>query len=140
MSIIEYANSELTLAGYFSEDADVYDRAIADDALEVLEVLANQGHSGTSIGFIMATVNQLVKFLPLTPLTGEDHEWMEVGEGTWQSKRMPNLFKTAEAGAYVMDHFIFRTPDGCCYTSKDSRKSVTFPYMPEPCEYVDVPE
>ena len=38
---------------------------------------------------------------------------------------------------YDMDGRVFREPNGTCYTSRNSRVDITFPYTPT-TEYVDV--
>jgi len=48
------------------------------------------------------------------------------------------VFKDADGRAYDIDGRVFREPNGCCYTSSDSRVYITFPYRPK-TEYVDVP-
>jgi hypothetical protein len=55
----------------------------------------------------------------------------------WQNNRCCHVFKDNAGNAYDIDGKIFREPDGACYTSRDSRVPVTFPYTPVR-EYVDV--
>ena len=77
----------------------------------------------------------------LTPLTGEDDEWIDQSEAssqpTWQNKRCYSVFKDADGKAYNSDGRVFRRPDGDAYTNGDSRVEITFPYTPT-IEYVDV--
>lgn len=58
---------------------------------------------------------------------------------THQNKRCSHVFKDKDGNAYDIDGKVFREPDGCCFTSKDSFVPVTFPYTPK-TEYVDVPK
>jgi hypothetical protein len=81
---------------------------------------------------------KVARFEPLTPLTGDDDEWMEVGDGMFQNIRCSHVFKNKD-GAYDIDGRIFREPNGSCYTNGKSRVPVTFPYTPSR-EYVDVEE
>lgn len=91
MSLVEYAKSELELAGLFDEDSD-YDGMIGSAALEIVEVFAKQGHSGGSAFLVTNIVNQLMQFKPLTPLTYNPDEWNHVGSNTWQNRRRSSVF------------------------------------------------
>lgn len=77
-------------------------------------------------------------FEPLSPLTGEASEWMEVGDGMWQNRRCSRVFKGRDGVAYDSEGRVFCDPDGCTYLSRDSRVHVTFPYTPH-TEHVNVP-
>lgn len=105
---------------------------------EIVFVFGSQGHSGFSAGYAADALEKLLRFEPLRPLTGEPDEWTEVGTGLWQNRRCSRVFKDADGRAYDIDGRVFREPNGCCYTSADSRVYVTFPYRPK-TEYVDVP-
>ncbi len=138
MSIIDFAKEELIRAGLFDEDSD-YGGMLGHAVLKMIEQFADEGHSGFSAGMAINLFSKLARFEPLTPLTGEDDEWNDVGDGVFQNRRCPTVFKSDELGAYNIDGRIFREPSGACYTSSESRVSVTFPYTPT-AEYVDVDE
>lgn len=105
---------------------------VTEDVLAVLRVLSDQNHSGSSIGYIMRLVNKLAAFGNLTPLTGSDDEWMEVGEGVFQSKRCPHVFKNAEGRAYDLDGYIGVDPNGSCWTGGEIPLCfIEFPYTPK---------
>lgn len=87
------------------------------------------GHSGFSAPFAIDSIHRLLQFRPLTSLTGEDSEWIEVGENLWQNKRSSNIFKDNKS-AYVVDHFIFKDDAGA-FTGRYSRKNIDFPYTVE---------
>lgn len=132
-NLVEYAKAELDRAG-FKLGEDEYTLAVRDAALELVEKFSEQGHSGFSAGMVIGIVEKLMRFHPLTPLTGEDAEWMEVGGGVFQNVRCGHVFK--EGGeAYDIEGRIFREPSGVCFTNRDSRVPVTFPYTPRR-EYV----
>ena len=136
MSLVAFAKEELERAGLFDKDSD-YGGMLGDAALRMIEQFASEGHSGFSANMAINIFSKLARFEPLTPLTGEDDEWNEVGDGVFQNRRCPTVFKNAERGAYNIDGRVFREPSGACYTSGESRVSVTFPYTPK-TEYVDV--
>ena len=103
----------------------------------MVEVFAEEGHSGSSAGYAIGLLEKLLRFEPLQPLTGEDSEWFDHGDGVFQNTRCSHVFKE-NGEAYDIDGIIFREPDGSCFTNFKSRVPVTFPYVPKR-EYVDVP-
>lgn len=134
----KHALREFVAAGYKVNDPeDGPNKWIQENVLELLAVLAVQGHSGGSIGYCLSMFKKLGAFEPLAPLTGHDDEWNEIGDDVWQNRRCSHVFKSLKDGAYDIDGRIFREPSGSCFTSKGSRVPVTFPYTPKR-EYVDV--
>jgi hypothetical protein len=105
--------------------------------LHMVDVFSAEDHSGFSASFAASALDKLLRFEPLTPLTGDDSEWMEVGDGLWQNIRCSHVFKSIDDGAYDIDGRVFRDPDGCRYTNGKSHTPVTFPYTPTRV-YVDV--
>lgn len=135
-NIVSYAESEIHRAGLADPDSD-YGGMLADAALRSVRMFALEGHSGFSAGMANNIVSRLCAFKPLTPLTGEPDEWNEVEPGLLQNRRMSAVFKNDE-GAYWIEGRVFREPNGVCYTSRDSRVWVEFPWMPGEPEIVDV--
>lgn len=132
-----HAENEMALA--WPDQCDMQD-AVKNCVDEILIVFSSQGHSGSSAPYVIGIAERLMKFKTLSPLNGTDDEWMEVGDGMYQNKRCGHVFKDGvDEQAYDIDGYIFREPNGCCYTNRDSRKYITFPYTPE-SEYIDVPE
>ena len=136
MSNLEkFAEEELRRAGAFDEGG-FYGGMLGTAVMKMVKVFAEEGHSGMSASLAIQLFERVARFEPLTPLTGEDDEWTEVGDGVFQNRRCSHVFKTAVDGAYDIEGRIFRDPDGGCYTNRDSRVPVTFPYVPKH-EYVD---
>ena len=137
--LIEHAKREFLALGYkpIDEEEDGPNKWIQKNVLELLRVFSKQRHSGSSAPYCVELFKKLSMFEPLGPLTGEDHEWCEVGDGMWQNKRCSRVFKDEDGRAYDIEGRIFREPSGCCYTNRDSRVYVDFPYTPK-SEYVDV--
>lgn len=127
-NLVEYAKSELDRAG-LTADGDTYDGLVRQAALELIEKFSDQGHSGFSAGVVISIVERLMRFHPLTPLTGEDDEWSEVCDGLFQNRRCSHVFKR-NGEAYDSEGRIFEEPGGARYTSRDSHVPVTFPYVP----------
>lgn len=121
---------------------DEFGAALRSDVRELLTVLATQGHSEQSVHYVVGVFQKLALFEPLGPLTGEEHEWNEVGPGVFQNKRCSSVFKQADrfdGQAYDIRGVVFREPSGACYTNSQSRVPIVFPYIPK-TQYVDVPE
>jgi len=108
-------------------------RWMAENLLELLAVFSAQGHSGFSAGWCISSFEQLARFKPLGPLTGEPAEWMEIGTGVFQNVRCGRVFRSADrfgGQAYDIEGRVFRDPDGSCCTNSDSHVPITFPYTP----------
>jgi hypothetical protein len=117
--------------------------------LEVLDVFEKQGHSGASASYAINVLEKVMKFEPLTPLTGDDDEWNHIngdvtgGRDVYQNKRCSHVFKE-NGQAYDIEGKIFwewyTGEDGerykSHYTSGDSRVNIEFPYTPKR-EYVE---
>ncbi|NBR26060.1 MAG: hypothetical protein EBU08_20215, partial [Micrococcales bacterium] len=105
--------------------------------------------SGTTAPYAIELFRKLASYEPITPLTGEDSEWSEVGNGVFQNKRCSRVFKqqdTFDGRPYDLDGKVFwnwvRSDDGDVFKShygdSNSRVPITFPYTPV-TEYVFVP-
>lgn len=138
MSNLElHARKEMEIAGLFGKDSD-YDGMLGDAVMKMIKVFSDEGHSGMSAGMAISIFQKVASFEPLSPLTGVDDEWMEIGNDTFQNVRCSHVFKNGD-GAYDIEGKIFRRPDGTCFTSFESRTPVSFPYTPTRV-YVDAPD
>ena len=138
-ALILHAKREMAAIGYAPTDVDQEDGPnlwIQQNVLELLRVFSKQGHSGSSAPYCIEMFTKLALFKPLGPLTGEDSEWVEVGEGLFQNVRCSRVFKDATGRAYDIDGIVFRDANGTTYTSKESHVDVSFPYWPTTV-YVD---
>lgn len=104
---------------------------------EILEVIAKQGHSGGSIGFLLHMVQKLGMFEPLSPLMGTDDEWVDAnypqtagGLKLWQNVRCGHVFREGNSQAYDSTGRIVVGEDGQTATYFQSRVPITFPYVP----------
>jgi hypothetical protein len=129
-----HAETELALA---AAGDTLYGEHLPKAVLELVDCFAAQGHSGMSAGICLRLFAKVAAYEPLSPLTGADDEWNEIGMGRFQNKRCSRVFKDG-GRAYDVEGRVFRTPDGGCYTNHDSRVDVEFPYWPK-TEYVAVP-
>lgn len=128
MGLVEYAKSELARIG---RDEDGMQDMINKDILSIVEVFSEQGHSDFSAGYALSVLERLLRFKPLTPLTGEDDEWNEISNGTQQNKRCSSVFRNADGTAHDIDGIIVSDNGGITWFSSGRfRKEVTFPYAP----------
>lgn len=136
MSLKEHAEREFAALGWnFSEEGP--EKWMRENALELIDVFSKQGHSGSSAPHLVGIFEKLARYEPLGPITGVADEWSEVGEGMWQNLRCSHVFKDSDGRAYDIEGKIFRSPNGSCYTNRESRVYIEFPYTPKH-EYVDV--
>lgn len=148
MSLLEYAKDELNRIG-MTADGDEYNAMMRRHILHMVEEFAKEGHSGSSASCAMGCLEKLLRYEPLSPLTGEDSEWLDVSpcygdNPCWQNKRCPRVFKEADGKAYDTAGFVFWSWDTdekgnkfkLHYTNKNSRRYIEFPYSPK-TEYVE---
>lgn len=132
-SMLDWAEEELK-----RYDFDFYGDNMNKAVLEVLKVLSDQGHTNLSASIVIQFVDRLWSWKPLTPLTGEDDEWIsepKFMDHTLQNKRYSAVFKNKETGeCYDVEGRIFAEPAGIKFTCRESKVPVEFPYMP-PDEY-----
>lgn len=156
MSYKTHAMREFRAAGWTDENGvfkDDMQKLLCEGVLKLLDVFSEAGHSGSSAPYAIGLFEKLASYEPIAPLTGEDWEWSEVGDGMWQNNRCGHVFKDADGKAYDCDGRIFyewnerdAEPDEPEYpgkhrfkshfTNKDSRVYITFPYTPKR-EYVE---
>lgn len=103
-NLIKHAQDELWRAGFFDPDSD-YDGMIGVAVMGLIDTVANQGHSGTSINYVVAIFNQLVQFKALTPLTDDPNEWInhtDISDGNplWQNRRQSDAFSNDGGKTY----------------------------------------
>lgn len=96
--LADHARYELERAGMFDKDADYGPGAIAQQVLDLVNVVAGQGHSGMSIEYTLALFDKVVRYQNLTPLTSDPDEWIdrsqESGYPFWQNRRRGTTFST----------------------------------------------
>jgi len=141
MNTKEHALLEFRACGWLKDGVwcDELQELMCKQVLELLELFASHGHSGSTAPYAISLFTTLAKQEPFKPLTGEDWEWSEYADGKFQNKRCYHVFKNEDGKAYDVEGKIFREQNGCCYTSRESLVYIEFPYTPKP-EYVDVPE
>ena len=134
----EHAERELRAQGYNLEQTEEDpNKRMCENVLALIDLFASQGHSGSFAPYCINMFSTLASFKPLGSLYGTPDEWVEVADGVEQNIRCGRVFRE-NGKAYDIDGKVFREPNGCTYTSRESRVPVIFPYTPK-TEMVDVP-
>ena len=147
MSFLDYAKSELDLIGMTEDSTDEMNLEMRRCILEMVQTFGDQGHSGFSASYALGILKKLLNFEPITPITGADDEWVEVGEGVFQNKRLSRVFKQADRfdgqaydinGKVFIEHYLDDNGEEyqSSYTGSESCVPITFPYTPH-TDYVD---
>jgi hypothetical protein len=146
----KHALIEFKAAGWIDDSGykDEMQGAICTHVMKLLDIFAEEGHSGSSAPYALNLFTRLAKFEPIAPLTGEDWEWSDTGH-CFQNRRASHVFKDYDGNCYDINGKVFwewnRRPldedeEGypgfktykSYYTNSLSRVSVTFPYtVPE---------
>lgn len=128
-NLVDYAKDELKRIGMIDSGEEYNDWA-TEAILDLIELFSSQGHSGFSAPYVANMFHRLAMFKPVSPLTGEDDEWIEHKDGSFQNKRYSAVFKDGKDGiAYNIEGKVFTDDGKVWYTCKDSRVNVTFPYV-----------
>jgi hypothetical protein len=100
-NLVEHARRELTVLNYDQETLDGF--------LNVVQAFADMGHSGGSASIAIPTLNELLQFKNLSPLTNNPDEWIHITEeawgehgGIWQNIRNGNAFSSDGGKTYTM--------------------------------------
>ena len=126
-NLVEYAKDELKRIGMV-DSGEPYNDMGTKAILDLIELFSSQGHSGFSAPYVINAFSRLAMFKPLSPLTGEDDEWNDVGD-IFQNKRYSAVFKNKDGVAYNVEGKVFTDDGDVWYTCKDSKVNVTFPYV-----------
>ena len=129
--MLEWAKNELAR---IERDEYGMQDLLDKNVIELLEVLSKQGHTNHTAPYVIATFSRLAHHKPLTPLTGEDDEWRDIGNGKYQNKRYGAVFKDADGKAYNIEGKIFSDDNGeTWWTNRDSHVCIDFPYTVPEC-------
>lgn len=143
MAAIDWAKKEVELAKAAKPDDD-YGNLCIDAAYKLLEVFAEQGHSGVSAPYTVMYFKRLTEHKPLTPITEED-SFSESG----QCERCSSLFKNFHP---ITGEIYYNDVDRACGVDINAELRFTFgsqfinnvvnklypitlPYMPEDRRY-----
>jgi len=129
----KWAIEELKRAGYYDKDG-TYKGTLGDNLEELIKVFSKQEHSGFSASVVSSAFHRLVYWKPLSPITDDPEEWMEIGNYLYQSRRCPSVFTTDELlkQGKAKDHDYYYKVDrnGRFYRDIKCSKIVRLPYYP----------
>ncbi len=148
MSLLEYAKNELDLIGLTENSDDEMNIEMRNHILHMVEEFANEGHSGFSANYAINILSKILRYEPVTPLTGLDDEWdchqdeRTNGVAVYQNKRCSRIFKREDrfnGQPYDSSRIIFwewyTTEEGkkvkTYFQNSDSAVAIEFPYVPE---------
>jgi len=115
MDLVSFAKQELKIAGLFDKDSD-YGGMLGDAVMELMKVFSKQGHSGCSASMTLALFQKVASYKPLTPLTFNEDEWVDV-EHCFQNKRNSAVFKKdKESRPYYIDAFYMKNQTDVTYS------------------------
>ena len=142
----KHAIKEFRAAGWTDDEGRFnceMQEAICNHVVALLDVLANEGHSGSSASYAIDLFNKLANFEPVVPLTGEEWEWTEVADGVFQNNRCSHVFKDVsrfDGKPYDINAVVFwgwyvdpetGEKSKTYFTSRDSSRVIEFPYTPK---------
>jgi hypothetical protein len=122
-----HAKRELDILTSTVSDAIVRD--FKPEILDLCEAFGNSGQSGGSAPYtahaITATINKLLNFETISPLTGEDYEWNDItemngGKKMYQNNRDGRVFKNEDGRASFIDAIVFDGDIGGRFTGNGS--------------------
>ncbi len=127
MRLSKYAELELAR---IPQDEDGLQSLINKYILKIVNEFEDFDLSGSAAGYVLSALERLLRFKPISPLTGEDDEWYDEEFGSVQNKRCPSVFKRPDGTCYDVDAIIVSDDGGITwFISNRFRKEVTFPYI-----------
>lgn len=146
MGYREHAIREFEHVGW-TKDGEFLDgmqEMMCNQVLELLDLHASHGHSGSSAPYALSLFTSLAKFEPIGGINCTDDEWVEVGENRYQNSRLGGVFKKGKDGKpYYLDAIIWKEENGSCFTGHveelSSGQKIRLPFRPKSF-YIDVIE
>ena len=132
-----HAENELNIIG-LTESEDEMNSSMRKHILHMVDEFSKEEHSGFSARYAISCLEKILKFEPLSPLTGDNSEWIEVSNGLYQNIRCCRVFKengVARDNEGLVFYNIVVGDNGEqhkeYFTNSDSRVEITFPYVPK---------
>jgi hypothetical protein len=156
-NLLNYAKNELDLHALLVPDSVI--TPFKKEILALCETFGDSGQSGGSAPFVVSaltkTINNLLSYKPLNPITGNNEEWNDISghnneEPLFQNKRCSALFKNNNNDkSYYQNAIVWKgesdydTFTGGVYIDDKewkfihSKQYVKFPFTPKTF-YIDV--
>ena len=135
-TMTDWARNELQLAGLFDKESD-YEGMLGEAVMELMDKFAEQGHSGFSASLVSSIFDRLSHWKPLSELTNDPAEWMEVTDHQeartpglkgpvkcYQSRRSPDCFSEDGGQTYY-------SIDDPCFEGTEENGVTFMRYCPE---------
>jgi hypothetical protein len=137
-TLVDYALSEFAVAaqhrdkGQFTPDMLPWIQKIESSVLEMLKVVEDLPKDDRSRWLAVSLLNRLWAFQVITPLTGEEGEWVDSDiEGVKRNRRCPHVFLRADGTAFDAHAVVRMSADGTMRPESVEPRTITFPYMPK---------
>lgn len=95
--LVTFAESELNIlleqAKKEGDESASMQDLFNKNILDVVRTFSEGGHSGLTANLALQYIDRLLRYKPLTHLTLEDDEFVEVADGVYQNIRCSNVFK-----------------------------------------------
>lgn len=131
MNLHDYAVREMDISW---PESDPMQDIAKKNVLELIDAFIAQAHSGVSGAYVLSVFERLVRFKPLTPLTGKDDEWSKPwgNKDTQQNLRCSSVFRDHfdNSTAHNIHGKVFSDDGKVFYSTRDSVVHVDFPYLP----------
>lgn len=82
-NLVAHALRELDIIG----ETSLEDPSMRRCVLEIIRTFSEQGHSGSSAAWLSAVLDKVLRFQPLSPITDDPADWIEVADNLWQCRR-----------------------------------------------------
>lgn len=123
-NLVDHAVRELDIVAPVDTSADDagynWAHSIRNAVLDLVQLFADQGHSGMSAALTVDTFVKLARFEALSPITDDPQDWIEVGPEVWQCRRQSNAFSNDGGKTYTT-----LETGGEVFTSKDHTEKLT---------------
>ena len=127
--LVSHAKEELSkIEG--DGDKDDMQSSMNKSLICLVGLFSMEGHSGFSAGYARNSLVKLLDFKPITPLTGEDSEWNDSTDDSFQNKRNSSVFKNKKTGE-VYDIDAVRVESKMDGWGTHVRFPLKFPYTPK---------
>ena len=141
MDFVKWAENELQRLIDIAHPEDKKEQEESHEVImELIKKLNYKFYNGAKERYIANTFTKLVQSQPLTPLTGEDDEWMDAtdpksGFTLEQNKRCMSVFrrnKDNSTATYLHGKLFSDDGGETWWSNPDSVILVTFPFTPPP--------
>lgn len=97
-NLMEHADREMRIVGITPDADSEYGGMTYNAVMDLVRLFSEQGHSGFSAGQVIGLFGTVASFRPLTPITSDPAEWVDVSEMSgvpmWQNSRDSACFST----------------------------------------------